>query len=253
MKVLATNDDGIYADGLWALRDALSALGEVIVVAPDRPRSATGHAITLHKPLRVRKVSLANGAWGYCTNGTPSDCVVLGIVDIVGKPDLVVSGINVGANLGEDLTYSGTVCAAMEAALFGVPAFSISIAADEVDDFGPAADVALRLADEICKRGLPADTFLNVNVPPLPADRIAGIAVTRQGRRRYQSRLERRLDPRGKEYYWLKGDLEAVQDGGGTDVEAVARGSVSVTPIHLDLTDHAFLDSLRNWDLFRSR
>jgi len=253
VKVLATNDDGIYADGLWALRDALSALGEVIVVAPDRPRSASGHAITLHKPLRVREVSLTNGEWGYCTNGTPSDCVVLGIVDIVGKPDLVVSGINVGANLGEDLTYSGTVCAAMEAALFEVPAFSISITSDEVEDFGPAAEVALRLAEEIGKHGLPPDTFLNVNVPPLPREKVAGIAVTTQGRRRYQSRLEKRLDPRGKEYYWLKGDLEDALDAGDTDVKAVARGFVSVTPIHLDLTDYGFIDALKGWDLFRSR
>jgi 5'-nucleotidase len=253
VKVLVTNDDGIYAEGLWALRDALAGLGEVIVIAPDRPRSASGHAITLHKPLRIRKRSVAAGMWGYSTNGTPSDSVVLGIVDIVGSPDLVVAGINAGANLGEDLTYSGTVCAAMEAALFGVPAFSISVASDEVEDFGPAAGIARALAEEIGKRSLPPDTFLNVNVPALPAGEIAGVAVTRQGRRRYLGRLEKRLDPRGEAYYWLTGDLEGIQDADGTDVQAVARGFASVTPIHLDLTDHGFMDALNKWDLFRSR
>lgn len=246
MKILLTNDDGIHAPGLWALRDAVAPLGEVFVVAPDRPRSAMGHAITLHKPLRITKVTLANGSWGWCTNGTPSDCVVLAIADLVGKCDLVISGINVGANLGEDLTYSGTVSAAMEGVLFGVPSFSISIAADQVDDFGPAARFAPSLAKEIGARGLPPGTFLNVNVPP---GECRGVAITRQGRRRYSARLDKRFDPRGEAYYWLTGSLDDQSQEQDSDVEAVARGMISITPIHLDLTDHSFVETLRTWAL----
>ena len=246
MKILLTNDDGIHAPGLRALRDSVAALGEVFMVAPDRPRSAMGHAITLHKPLRITKVTLANGFWGWCTNGTPSDCVVLAIADLVGKPDLVISGINVGANLGEDLTYSGTVSAAMEGVLFGVPSFAISVAADEVEDFAPAARFAWRLAEEIVSRGLPPDTFLNVNVPP---GENRGVVITRQGRRRYSARLDKRFDPRGEAYYWLTGSLDDAAQERDSDVDAVARGLISVTPIHLDLTDHSFMETLRTWPL----
>jgi len=248
MTIIITNDDGIHAPGLAALKRALSPLGEVVAIAPDRPRSATGHAITLHKPLRITPVEIPEGGTGYMTNGTPSDCVVLGMIDLLKeRPALVVAGINLGPNLGEDLTYSGTVSAAMEASLMGVPAFAISVAAYEAQDYGPAGKYAQSLAKRVIERGLPPGTLLNVNVPDLPEDKIGRVVVTRQGRRRYQGRLERRIDPRGRPYYWLGGDILEDVDPDGTDVEAVAAGNISVTPIHLDLTAHDFMDELRGW------
>lgn len=251
MRVLLTNDDGIYAEGLMALAEEISRVGEVVVVAPDRPRSASGHAITLHKPLRLTRALMAGGREGYATNGTPSDCVVMGVHGVMSGevPDLVVSGINAGPNLGEDLTYSGTVSAAMEATLFGITAFAISVASYEVPDYRPAARFAARLAEMLASRRLPDDTFLNVNVPPLPASQIAGVAITRQGRRRYEERLERRVDPRGREYFWVGGDLYQEPPHSGTDVEAVAKDMISITPIQLDLTNYQFLEELRSWPL----
>jgi 5'-nucleotidase len=248
MTILITNDDGIHAPGLAALKRALSDLGEVVAIAPDRPRSASGHAITLHKPLRVSPVEMPGGGSGYMTNGTPSDCVVLGLIDLLKeRPALVVAGINLGPNLGEDLTYSGTVSAAMEASLMGVPAFAISIASYEAHDYGPAAGYARSLGECVVERGLPSGTLLNVNVPDLPEDKIGPATVTRQGRRRYQGRLDRRVDPRGRPYYWLGGDILEEADPDGTDVEAVAAGKISVTPVHLDLTAHEFIEELRGW------
>jgi len=249
VKVLLTNDDGIYAPGLLALRQEMSRVAEAVVVAPDRPRSATGHAITLHKPLRLSRITLADGSEGFATNGTPSDCVVMGVHGLLGgeKPNLVISGINAGPNLGEDLTYSGTVSAAMEGTLFGIGSFAISVASYEVPDFGPAARFAVRLAQVLCEHPLPDDTFLNVNVPALPAHQIAGVVVTRQGRRRYEERLERRIDPRGKEYFWVGGDLYEEPPHSGTDVEAVAQDKISITPIQLDLTNYQVLEELPRW------
>lgn len=247
MNILVTNDDGIHAEGLLALRARLLEVGDVMAVAPERPRSATGHAITLHKPLRINRVRLPDGGWGHSTNGTPSDCVVLGTVELEPRPDFVVSGINLGPNLGEDLTYSGTVSAAMEATMFDIPACAISVASYEVPDYSYAAEFAARLVRIVAQRGLPRNTFLNINVPALPADEIRGIAVTRQGRRRYEGRLDKRTDPRGSPYYWLSGDLLDEESAADTDVRAVAEGKVSITPVQLDLTNHAFLDELRGW------
>jgi len=249
--VLLTNDDGVWAPGLLALRQGLAQVAEVAVVAPDRPRSATGHAITLHKPLRLTQVAMADGSEAYATNGTPSDCVVMGVHGVLAgrRPDLVISGINAGPNLGEDLTYSGTVSAAMEGTLFGIASFAISVASYEVPDFAPAARFAARLAQVLADHPLPGDTFLNVNVPAIPEAEIAGVAVTKQGRRRYEERLERRVDPRGREYFWVGGDLYEEPPHSGTDVEAVAQDMISVTPIQLDLTNYRFLDELRGWPL----
>ena len=247
MNILVTNDDGIHSDGLLALRARLLEVGEVMAVAPERPRSATGHAITLHKPLRIHQVRLRDGGVGYSTNGTPSDCVVLGMIELQPKPDFVVSGINLGPNLGEDLTYSGTVSAAMEATMFDVPAFAISVAAYQVGDYSGAAEFAAKMVRIITERGLPPNTFLNVNVPDLPPDQMRGVAVTRQGRRRYEGRLDKRTDPRGQPYYWLSGDLLDEQGDPDTDVRALAEGKISITPVQLDLTNHAFLPELRGW------
>jgi len=251
VNILITNDDGIYAEGLFALKSALDSLGAVHVVAPDRPRSASGHSITLHKPLRLSKVRLPDGSQGYATNGTPSDCVSLAVLDVIGeKVDLVVSGINWGPNLGWDLTYSGTVSAAMEAAIMGIPAFAVSVASYEEDvSFDYAARFSLFLARLLLKHRLPPDTLLNVNVPNRPADHIRGIEITRQGKRRYTGKIEKRVDPSGRTYYWLGGDTAIDELEEGTDVKAVADDKVSVTPVHLDLTGYSALEQLRTWGI----
>ncbi|MBP6964740.1 MAG: 5'/3'-nucleotidase SurE [Armatimonadetes bacterium] len=250
-NILITNDDGIHAEGILALKRALDPLGNVIVVAPDRPRSASGHSITLHKPLRVNRVRLPDGSAGYSTNGTPSDCVTLGILDILeGQAALVVSGVNRGPNLGWDLTYSGTVSAAMEGAIMGVPSLAVSVASyDEHASFDYAAELSAHLAELMLRHSLPAETLLNVNVPNLPRDEISGIEVTTQGRRRYAGRIDKRTDPQGRTYYWIGGDVVPEELEPGTDGRAVADGKVSVTPVHLDLTGYGALDEVRAWGI----
>jgi 5'-nucleotidase len=250
MKILITNDDGIVAPGLLALRAALLEMGEVIAIAPDRPRSACGHAVTLHKPLRLSRVELPDGGEGFACNGTPSDCIALGVGQHLGDPpDLVVSGINGGPNLGWDLTYSGTVAAAMEGVICGVPSIAISVASHAVSDFGPAARFARYLSEEVVRHGLPQEVFLNVNVPPVPVEEIQGVAITHQGRLIYENRIERRTDPRGRDYFWFTGDRVEHRGQPGSDIEAVARNRISVTPLRLDLTDHTRLAHLRAWEL----
>jgi 5'-nucleotidase len=249
-RILVTNDDGIYAEGLAVLRDALATVGEVTVVAPERPRSASGHAITLHKPLRIETVRIPWGGEGYAINGTPSDCVVLGLFAIMdGQCDVVVSGINLGPNLGEDLTYSGTVSAAMEGAICGKPAIAVSVADYDKPDYRPAARFTARLVEQVLAEGLPRDILLNVNVPNLPEEEILGVEITRQGKRRYEGRVERRLDPRGRAYYWLGGEIIEDIAGTGSDGEAIMQGKISITPLHLDLTSYPFADTLRGWKL----
>jgi 5'-nucleotidase len=251
MRILITNDDGIYSEGLLALKTALREVGEVVIVAPDRPRSASGHSITLHKPLRVEKVRMIDGELGYASNGTPSDCVSLGILDLAAGPvDLVVSGINRGPNLGWDLTYSGTVSAAMEGAVMGVQSFAISVASyDESSGYDYAAKFAAFLARILSTNKLPESMLLNVNVPGVPPDQIAGLEVTRQGKRHYSGRIEKRTDPMGRAYYWLGGDLPQDELEEGTDVKAIADDKVSVTPIHLDLTGYSALDLVKAWQV----
>jgi len=250
MKILITNDDGIHAPGLIALYEALSPLGEVTAIAPERPRSACGHAITLHKPLRLRPVEMLHGGRGFASNGTPADCVALGVSDhLGGLPDLVVSGINLGPNLGVDMSYSGTVAAAMEAAIGGLPSFAVSVASYQAAEFGPAAEFSHYLARQVVAHGLPRGTFLNVNVPAAPISEIAGLAVTRQGRLRYSNRIERRTDPRGGAYYWLTGERIDSSAQCGSDVDAVAHKRVSITPVCLDLTDEKLVADLPSWDL----
>jgi len=251
MNILVTNDDGIHADGLRALKSALDEIGRVYVVAPDRPRSACGHSITLHKPLRADPVKLPDGSTGYASNGTPSDCVSLALLGLVEEGvDLIVAGINCGPNLGWDLTYSGTVSAAMEGAIMDVPSFSISVAAYEPNvDYSVAAAFAARLAVILQQHRLPPSTLLNVNVPALPQSQIKGVRITRQGKRRYTGALEKRTDPSGRAYYWLGGDLPVDQLEEGTDVKAIADHYISVTPIHLDLTDHAAMAEMLAWGI----
>lgn len=251
MRILVTNDDGVAAPGLVALRAALAGIGEVVVVAPERPRSASGHSVTLHKPLRLAETPLPDGAAAWASNGTPSDCVTLG-VDVVmeGRVDLVVSGINDGANLGWDLTYSGTVSAAMEGAMLGIPSIAVSVAGRPgPTGYGPAASFARRLAERVLQRGLEPWTLLNVNVPSVAEDEIRGVEVTRQGRRQYVDRIDRRTDPWGRSYYWLCGSLKADEPDEGSDVYAVLHNRISVTPVHLDMTACHLLDRLREWRL----
>jgi len=251
MRILVTNDDGINAPGILALKQALDPLGEVFVVAPERPRSAAGHAITLHKPLRITKTALLDGSEGWAVSGTPTDAACLGF-DVVmeGRADLVFSGINAGPNLGWDVTYSGTVAAAMEAAILGVPAVAISLAGERgTFDYGPSADFARCLGEQIDRHGMEQWTLLNVNVPPVPREEIAGVSITHQGRRQYVDRIDHRVDPWGRDYYWLHGRLHETESDPGSDVHAVLEKRISVTPIHLDLTAPHLMDRLREWDL----
>jgi len=253
MNILITNDDGVHAEGLMVLKAALDKIGHVFVVAPDRPRSACGHSITLHKPLRAEKVTLRDGSVAFSSNGTPSDCISLALLGMLDEPvDLVVSGINHGPNLGWDLTYSGTVSAAMEAAITGVASFAISVTTNSSHiDYGVAAGLAADVARILEHNKLPESTLLNVNVPDLPASDIKGIQITRQGKRRYSGQLEKRTDPMGRDYYWLGGDLPEDTLEEGTDVHAIAEGWVSVTPVHLDLTDYGSMDAVRSWGIER--
>jgi 5'-nucleotidase len=252
MRILVTNDDGVQADGLFALQKALREVGEVTVVAPERQQSATGHAITLHKPLRLSPTQLRDGTSAFMSNGTPSDCATLGILEAMeGRCDLVVSGINHGPNLGWDVHYSGTVSAAIEARVIGIPSLAISVASWDTEIFwDTAAQFAAKLAPWLPTHSLPPYTILNVNVPNLPPSEIKGVAVTTQGRRQYVDRIERRSDPLGRPYYWLGGSLaeEAAHAEPGCDVRAVADGKISLTPIHLDMTAHAAIAQLKEWN-----
>lgn len=252
MLILISNDDGISAPGINALRQALEQLGEVVVVAPDRPRSAAGLSITIHKPLRVEEITFPDSkSKGFAVNGTPSDCVKLAIQALLPvKPDLVVSGINLGSNLGTDVLYSGTVSAALEAVINDVPAMAVSLASWESRDFSQAAAFSGRLVTKVMEKGLPNETLLNVNIPVVAAgDKPPGVCVTRLGKRRYQNSFEKRLDPRGKVYYWMGGeilDLEAEPD---TDIACVKNGDISVTPLLFDVTNLEFIEYVKQWNL----
>jgi 5'-nucleotidase len=243
--ILLTNDDGFGADGLRALEEALGPLGRVWVVAPDREQSGQGHALTLHHPLRLAR----RGPRHFVVQGTPTDCIYLGVHAILKtRPSLVVSGINRGINLGDDITYSGTVSAAFEAALMEVPAFAVSqeTGAAEAPDYAAAARFARALAAQILRRGMPPETLLNVNVPRLDP---RGVRVTRQGRRIHPGGLVERTDPKGRTYYWIGGQSAEWAGDPGSDFAALAAGYISVTPLHLDLTHDRVLDEVRSWKL----
>jgi 5'-nucleotidase len=252
MHILVTNDDGINAPGLLALAQAMRALGQVTVLAPDRNWTASGHVKTLERPLRVKDALLADGSRALTSDGAPSDCVALAVLGVVTEPfDLVVSGINSGANLGHDLTYSGTVTAAMEAAISGYPAAAFSLATPEMLegalDYAPAAAIAQKVAANVIENGLPRGSLLSVNVPYLPLDQIRGVRITRQGLRIYRDELLRRADPRGRPYYWIGGEAPSGQPEEGTDVGALHAGYVSITPVQLDLTAHNLIAPLQQW------
>jgi 5'-nucleotidase len=250
--ILVTNDDGVLAPGLFALTQEMRKLGKVSVLAPDRNWSGGGHVKTLDRALRVREVRLADGTQAFASDGAPSDCVALATLGYFKDPiDFVVSGINAGANLGHDVTYSGTVTAAMEAVIAGVPGIAVSL--ETMDghlgelDYGPAARAATKVVRQVIETGLSHEILLNVNVPFLPDDKIRGIALTRQGLRVYHSRLDERIDPRNKSYYWIGGDAPTGVPERGTDVGALAEGFVSVTPLQLDLTAYRAITDLNTW------
>ena len=243
---MITNDDGVFSEGLRALADTMKALGEVYVVAPDRERSAAAHSLTLHRPLRVEEVAPRV----YAADGTPVDCVNLAVYGILkGRPDLVISGINNGPNLGEDLVYSGTVSAAFEAAFLGIPAFAVSLAAREDFRYQAAANFALKVAAHIMQVGLPKDTFLNINVPNVEEDEIRSYKITQQGKRVFEDAVVEKVDPRGKKYYWIGGGDQGFQEIAGTDFHAVANRNISITPLCVDLTNRAAVQELEGWRL----
>jgi 5'-nucleotidase len=238
MIILLSNDDGIQSEGLTALEASLSPLGELFTVAPDRAQSSMSHALTLHRPLRVHEL----GPRRLAVDGTPVDCVKLALTGLLSaRPDLVVSGINKGPNLGDDIIYSGTVSGALEAALLGIPAIAVSLVAFQNFDFHAAAEFTTELIGKIQQRGFPPATLLNVNVPALPRDQLKGWKLTRMGKRHYSETIVERVDPRGGKYYWIGGDDLGFAHDDGTDCMAVHEGYVSVTPLQVDLTDYKLL------------
>jgi 5'-nucleotidase len=255
--ILITNDDGAHDPGLLALKQALSDVGDVVVLAPERNRSAISHAITMHKPLRIFPVTLADGSQGYTCSGTPADCVRLaagGVLDV--QPDLVVSGINAGHNLGSDVYYSGTVACAREAIINGLPAIAVSSVfprhapVDIQCIWRTAADMVRRLAQQVLQRGLPPQTLLNVNVPGMEPEQIKGVRITRVGSRAYKPNPVQRHDPFGRAYYWPSGIGPFDEGDEMSDVGAVAHGYISITPIQLDVTHYDFAEELKTWDGF---
>jgi 5'-nucleotidase len=250
--ILVTNDDGVHAPGLLALASALRLLGNISILAPERNWSASGHQKTLSRPLRVKEVTLADGTAAYASDGAPSDCVALAILGYFSTPlDIVVSGINPTNNLGHDVTYSGTVTNAIEAAIWGLPGIAISLDTPSANpgevDYAPAATVAKRVVEAVIQQGLPQDVLLSVNIPYLPLDKLTEFRITRQGRRVYRDVLVRREDPWAQPYYWIGGEFPTGIPEEDTDVGAVEQGYISITPLHLDMTAYSHIDMLKKW------
>ncbi len=248
-KILLTNDDGIEAPGLFALYQAMREKGDVVVVAPDRERSGTGHGITLTKPLRYSRVDKHGEFYGYSVNGTPVDCVKIAEHAILkGKPDMIISGINLGSNTGVNTIYSGTVAAALEGAVLEVPSFAISLTTFENPHFETAANFAARFFSILLESNLPTNLTYNINVPNLPESEIKGVRITRQGASTYDDHYEHRRDPRGQEYFWLTGERVTFHEDGETDDGAIDKSCIAVTPIQFDLTAHHMIDRIKSWE-----
>ena len=252
MHILVTNDDGVSAPGLFTLARELQPLGKVSILAPDRNWSGSGHVKTIDRPLRIREVILEDGLKALASDGAPSDCVALAMLGYFSeKIDFVVSGINPMPNLGHDVTYSGTVTAAMESVIWGVPAIAVSLDNREnhlnTMDYKPAAVVALKIAKAAIFHHIPAGVLLNVNVPNVPLEQINGYKITRQGMRVYRDRLDQRVDPRGKPYFWIAGDSPTGIPEDGTDIGALEERFVSITPLQLDLTAYPAVHLLKGW------
>lgn len=251
MNILLTNDDGIYSKGLAALASEISKIGKVTIVAPDRERSATAHAITMHKPLRVEKVNFpVSDIAAWKVNGTPSDCVKIALEALLDfTPDIVLSGINKGPNLGTDVIYSGTVSAAIEAAISGVPSIALSIAAFENINYNLASVYATKLCYQISKLEFPVEALLNVNIPSVSEEKIKGLYVTHLGIRKYKNSFDKRKDPRGRTYYWMAGEVIEDLNDVGSDVWAVRNNYISVTPLKFNLTKYDVIETVRRWNI----
>ncbi|MGD9872845.1 MAG: 5'/3'-nucleotidase SurE [Kiritimatiellia bacterium] len=248
MKILLTNDDGIYAPGIEALYNAVKDMAEVSVVAPDSQRSAVGHGITLSDPIKTVAIQRDGKLFGHATSGTPADCVKLAVCALLDhKPDLVISGINLGPNAGIAAIYSGTVSAATEGAILGLPSVAISIDTFTNPIWDTPARVMQKLIPYLEKHPLPRDTVLNVNVPNLPYEKLKGVASTRMARSRYVEIFDKRADPRGNIYYWMDGNMEIMGDQDHTDLDMLAKGYVSMTPIGFDLTRHELVGTVADW------
>ncbi|HUI29996.1 MAG TPA: 5'/3'-nucleotidase SurE [Candidatus Acidoferrales bacterium] len=249
-QILISNDDGIDAPGLYVLAKRLKQFADVAVVAPSIQQSAVGHAITVRTPLRAHEFRRDGKLFGYAVDGTPADCIKLAIRSLIKpKPDLIISGINDGLNTAVNVIYSGTVSAATEGTILGIPSIAVSIEYTQKPDFEPAAKVASAIAKYILKHGIPKDTILNINVPSIPAKRIKGIKFTRQGRSRWDDKFYLRKDPKNRDYYWLAGDMRILDHDENVDQVALRSGFVSVTPIHFDLTHHKFLEKMqKEWN-----
>ena len=248
MEILVTNDDGYLALGIRSLVRAAESLGTVHVVAPDREQSATSHSLTLHHPLRARALRDAT-----VVDGTPTDCVILAVGELLeSRPDFVLSGVNHGANMGDDVLYSGTVAGAMEATLLGIPAVAVSYTGRDPEAIEAWEPLLAELLGRIVRReSFPDETLLNINLPPIAPGEAKGVKVTTLGRRAYENSLTRARDPNGREYFWIGGGESRWWGGPESDFQAVREGYVSVTPLHLDLTNHQLLQDLRSWDLGR--
>jgi 5'-nucleotidase len=251
--ILVTNDDGVNAPGLLALAQEMRKIANVLILAPDRNWSGSGHVKTLDRPLRVKEVVLADGTTAFASDGAPSDCVALALLGFFDeKIDLVVSGINPMPNFGHDVTYSGTVTAAMEALIWETPGIAFSLGTNETHreplSYFAAARIANQIVEKAIERHLQSDYLLNVNIPYLPPEEIKGIRITRQGLRVYRDRLDRRMDPRGRPYFWIGGDAPTGVPEVGTDIGALSEGYVSINPIQLDLTMYTAIPALGNWD-----
>lgn len=245
--LLVTNDDGVHSAGLMALYRVMKNLGDAFIVAPDRERSAAGHSLTLHRPLKATEVRDRV----FSINGTPTDCVTLGINKLLPeRPALIVSGINRGANLGDDITYSGTVSAAIEGTIFGIPSIAFSLPSDKHYYYDTASSVAAMVASFVLEHSLPYDTLLNINIPNVPREMLRGIKFTRQGKRVYDGAIQETFDPWGEKHFWIGGGEPHWERGEDMDIEAVQANFVSVTPIHLDLTNYDALSYFRErWHL----
>ncbi len=251
MKILITNDDGINAIGIKKLANSLKKLGNITIVAPDRERSATGHAITMHQPLRLEKVEYGDNIEAWSLNGTPSDCIKIAIEGILNeKPDIIVSGINNGPNLGTDVLYSGTVSAAIEGAIHNIPSIALSVYGKKRQiNYEGAAVHSCNLINVALENNMPNNIVLNVNIPSLNSNEIKGVKITELGIRKYKNQFEERKDPMGKSYYWLSGSIIEIENNDISDVKCVENDYISITPLHFDLTDYDYIKKMKNWNI----
>lgn len=253
MKILLTNDDGIYAKGLTALYNKFSLHYEVVVIAPDSEQSAVGHGLTLHTPIRAKRIKMKNGETGYAVSGTPVDCIKLGFLDLLDdKPDLVVSGINRGANTGVNINYSGTAAAAREAALYNIPSIAASVKGQKTDTYEDAAEFIYDISIEVIEKGLPKGSFLNVNIPDIPLKNVNGVKICRQSQTFPDEFIDKRKDPRGTSYYWHGCEFSPLDTDSEFDSIAIEENFISITPIQCDATNYKMMESLSGWETFKT-